>query len=48
MVERGEIGLIGGIYDIENGQVEFLEETLMIGEIKHFYLDVNGQKQIAV
>ena len=48
MIEKDEIGLIGGIYSVETGQVEFLEETLMFGEIKHFYLDVNGQKQMTV
>ncbi|CAN5470468.1 carbonic anhydrase family protein [soil metagenome] len=42
MIEKGEIGLIGAIYNIETGIVEFLEETLMLGEVKHFYLDVNG------
>ena len=44
MIEKGEIGLIGALYDVETGIVEFLEETLMLGEIRHFYLDVNGQK----
>ncbi len=44
MIEKGEIGLIGAIYNIETGIVEFLEETLMLGEVKHFYLDVSGQK----
>ena len=44
MIEKGEIGLIGAIYNIETGIVEFLEETLMFGEIKHFYLNVSGQK----
>ena len=43
MIEKGEIGLIGALYDVETGQVEFLDETLMLGEIKHFYLDVKGQ-----
>lgn len=46
MIEKDEIGLIGAIYDVETGQVEFLEETLMFGEIKHFYLDVEGQEKI--
>ena len=45
MIENGEVGLIGALYNIETGIVEFLEETLMLGEIKHFYLDVNGRKQ---
>ena len=40
MIEKKEIGLIGAIYDIDTGLVEFLDETLMYGEIKHFYLDV--------
>lgn len=49
MIENKEIGLIGAIYDIETGVVEFLEETFMLGEIIHFYLDVNGhQKSSAV
>lgn len=40
LIENGQIGLVGAMYDVENGTVEFLEETLMIGEVKHFYLDV--------
>lgn len=42
MVENKEIALIGAIYDVETGKVEFLEETMMHGEIKHFFLDVRG------
>lgn len=45
MIEKNEIGLIGAIYDVETGQVEFLEETLMFGEIRHFYLDVDGRER---
>lgn len=44
LIEKGEVGLIGAMYDVETGEVEFLEETLMLGEIKHFYLDVDGQR----
>ena len=40
MIEKEQIGLIGAIYDIETGLVEFLEETFMLGGIRHFYLDV--------
>lgn len=43
MIEKGQIGLIGAIYDIETGLVEFLEETFMLGEIRHFYLDMGGE-----
>ena len=42
MIEKEQIGLIGAIYDIETGLVEFLEETFMLGQIRHFYLDVGG------
>lgn len=45
MIENNEIGLIGAIYNVENGEVEFLEETFMHGEIKHFYLDVKASAQ---
>lgn len=41
MVENGQIAMIGALYNIETGLVEFLDETFMFGEIKHFYLDVN-------
>lgn len=44
MIENKEIALIGAVYDVETGAVEFLEETLMFGEIKHFYLDVRPEK----
>lgn len=47
MIEKGEVGLIGAMYDVETGEVEFLEDTLMLGEIKHFYLDVGGQGKTA-
>lgn len=42
MIEKGEIALIGALYDVETGLVEFLDDTFMLGEIKHFYLDVAG------
>lgn len=40
MIEKKEIGLIGAVYNIDTGCVEFLEETFMLGEIKHFFMDV--------
>jgi carbonic anhydrase len=43
MIEKEEIALIGAIYDVETGVVDFLEETLMHGEIKHFYLDLTAE-----
>lgn len=51
MIEKAQIGLVGAVYDVETGGVEFLEETLMIGEVKHFYLDIgrkSGEKPIAI
>ena len=41
MIEKGEIALVGAMYDVETGAVEFFDDTLMQGEIKHFYLDVS-------
>lgn len=43
MIEKGQTGLVGAMYDVETGTVEFLEETLMIGEVKHFYLDIRRE-----
>lgn len=45
LIERGEVGLIGAVYDVETGAVEFLEDTFMLGEVKHFYLDVAGARR---
>ena len=45
MIERGEVGLVGAVYDVETGAVEFLEDTFMLGEVKHFYLDVAGARR---
>lgn len=39
MIEAGEIGLIGGMYDVTTGTVEFFEDAWMCGEVRHFYLD---------
>lgn len=40
LIESGEVGLIGGMYSLESGEVIFLDDTYMCGEIRHFYLDV--------
>jgi carbonic anhydrase len=40
MIEKSQVGLIGAIYNVDDGEVEFLEDTFMLGEVKHFYLDV--------
>lgn len=47
LIESGKAGLVGAFYNVETGTVEFLEETLMIGEVKHFYLDVDRTKSVA-
>jgi carbonic anhydrase len=46
MIENKEVGLVGALYNVETGEADFLEETFMFGEIKHFYLDVNGQERV--
>lgn len=40
LVESGQVGLIGGSYSVESGEVKFFEDTWMCGDVKHFYLDV--------
>jgi carbonic anhydrase len=45
LIEEGQVGLIGAVYDVETGAVEFLEETFMLGEVKHFYLDVAAARR---
>lgn len=39
MIEKGEIGLIGAMYDVASGVVQFFDETYMCGSVRHFYLD---------
>lgn len=45
MIRRDEIGLIGAVYDIDTGRVEFMEDTFIHGRIKHFYLDVEDGEE---
>ena len=45
LIEQGQVGLIGAVYDVETGAVEFLEETFMLGEVKHFYLDMAAARR---
>ncbi|MGE3520841.1 MAG: carbonic anhydrase family protein [Vicinamibacterales bacterium] len=39
MIEAGEIGLIGAMYDVCTGAVEFFDDTWMCGHVRHFFLD---------
>ncbi|HUU34376.1 MAG TPA: carbonic anhydrase family protein [Vicinamibacterales bacterium] len=39
MVEKGEIGLVGAMYDVGTGTVQFFDDTYMCGSVRHFYLD---------
>lgn len=47
MIEGGQAGLIGAVYDVETVTVEFLEDTFMLDEVKHFYLDVASAQRAA-
>jgi carbonic anhydrase len=42
MIEGGEVGLIGAVYDVATGAVQFLDETWMCGGVRHFYLDTRS------
>ena len=37
MVMKEEIGVIGGLYNVENGQVEFFEDTWLSGEVHNVF-----------
>lgn len=37
MVQKGEIGIIGGMYNIENGLVTFFEDTWLNGEVRNVF-----------
>lgn len=41
MIEKSQLGLIGAIYDVETGVVDFLEDTYMLGSIRHFTFDAD-------
>jgi carbonic anhydrase len=47
LIESGQVGLIGGTYSVETGDVTFFDDTWMCGEVKHFYLDVPERSTIA-
>lgn len=36
MITAGELGLIGGMYHVETGVVDFYEDTFSVGEVKPF------------
>lgn len=37
LVQRGEIGIIGGLYDVKNGLVNFYEDTWLYGEVRNVF-----------
>jgi carbonic anhydrase len=41
MIEQGEVGLIGAMYNVATGSVQFLDDTWMCGSVRHFYLDAS-------
>ena len=47
LIEQGELGLIGAMYSVETGEVHFLEDTYMCGQVKHFYLDMPAQARVS-
>jgi carbonic anhydrase len=42
LIQSGALAVIGGIYELDSGEVRFLEETWMCGEIRHFYQGVGA------
>jgi carbonic anhydrase len=52
MIEDGDIALIGAMYDVASGAVQFFDETYMCGSVRHFYLDAglhahSGAEQVS-
>lgn len=45
MIKAKKIGLIGAIYDLDTGRVEFLKDTFIFGEIRHFCMDVSEKAE---
>jgi carbonic anhydrase len=45
MIDAGEIGIIGGIYDVETGEVSFFEDTWMSGSVKKVFSNYIGALQ---
>ncbi len=39
LLESSSVGLVGGFYDLDTGEVKFFDDTYMCGEVRHFYLD---------
>ncbi|MEQ1568485.1 MAG: carbonic anhydrase family protein [Myxococcota bacterium] len=39
LIEAGEVGIVGGVYSVEEGTVTFFEDTYMCGEVRHFFRD---------
>lgn len=42
MILKGEVGLIGGLYNVETGEVEFYDDTFMNGEIKELHYEIEA------
>ncbi len=41
LIERGRVGIIGGIYAVDSGKVHFMDDTWMCGEIRDYPIASN-------
>jgi carbonic anhydrase len=40
LIEAGDVGLVGAMYDVGTGEVTVLEDTWMCGGVRHFFLEL--------
>jgi carbonic anhydrase len=48
LIEAGQVGLIGGMYDVGSGVVTFMDDTWMCGQVRHFFLDQAALTRMAL
>ncbi|MGD9902057.1 MAG: carbonic anhydrase family protein [Vicinamibacterales bacterium] len=48
LIEQGQIGVIGAMYDVASGVVTFMDDTWMCGTVRHFFLDQSALAQMAL
>jgi carbonic anhydrase len=47
LIEAAQVGLIGAMYDVASGEVHFMDDTWMCGDVRHFFLDASGVAGVA-
>ena len=48
LIEEGQVGVIGAMYNVASGVVTFMDDTWMCGKVRHFFLDQSALTQMAL